>query len=95
MICQMGIVVKEIAWKPIPFANRDEGSMDEFRRVLGNRVEMASHGLTAVSRDFSFAVHKVRKARTIEWKSVLELTAKGFDVIKNRENESPLPRLED
>ena len=64
MICQIGIVVKEIAWKPIPFANRVERSMNEFRRVLESRREIASNGVIGVSRDFSFAIHEVRKAGT-------------------------------
>ncbi len=72
MICQTEIGVKEIAWKPILFANRDEQCMNEFRRVSKSRAETASNGVMGVSRDFSFAVYEVRKVGTIMRMNVIK-----------------------
>jgi hypothetical protein len=61
--------VKEFASKPIPFANRDPGRRNEFKRVPERFKETVSNARIAVWHIFSCSIPEVRRAGTSERKS--------------------------
>ena len=71
LICQTGLTVKEIAWMPIPFANRDWQRKAKFGRVSQSKGEIASNERMGVWHDFSLEVCEVRKVGTIKRKNRL------------------------
>jgi hypothetical protein len=61
---QIAYAVKKIAYKPIPFANRDPLRINEFERLYRRLTAMVSNRLKRVLHEFSFAVPEVRKVGT-------------------------------
>jgi hypothetical protein len=64
MKMQIAKAVKNIAYKPIPFANRDPLRLNEFERLYRRLTAMVSNGLKRVLHEFSLAVPGVRRVGT-------------------------------
>jgi len=61
---QTAQAVKEIAYKPIPFANGDFKRINEFRRVSQRSRETAFNARRRVLHGFSCSILEVRKVGT-------------------------------
>jgi hypothetical protein len=64
MKMQIAQAVKKIAYKPIPFANRESVRLSEFERLCGRLATISSNRHYRVLHKFSLAVFEVRRVGT-------------------------------
>jgi len=61
---QIAYAVKKIAYKPIPFANRDPLRINEFERLYRRLTAIICNWLNRVLHEFSLAIPEVRNVGT-------------------------------